>query len=398
MTGHGQVVGGPIDNRQLAGLRRQWLLVAAAYALVLAAGYAAMLRVWPAPDALRWLLLASATMLVQMVVLWWALQFNHRPEQAALFPTIGIANGMTLARGLLTCLLAGFLFGPQPLGSLAWVPAILYMAERFIDFFDGFVARYTRRETKLGGILDIEFDGLGILIAVGLGIQYGRLPIWYLLLGLGRQLFVLGMWIRARLGKPNHDMTVSDHRRVIAGIQTSFIAVVLWPIWTAQVALYAAWIFAVPLVLSFGRDWLVVSGVLDPASAGYQRVRREAKRVVEGWLPLVARVAGTALAVMLFWPIATFAPGGSAGTILLAGLVVLATLCFLLGIVSRVAALAIAFLAGFHAAGAGLNLDNALLLACAVLVLHTGGGLLALWQPEEYYVHAKLGARREDGA
>jgi hypothetical protein len=31
-------------------------------------------------------------------------------------------------------------------------------------------------------------------------------------------------------------------------------------------------------------------------------------------------------------------------------------------------------------------------------VLHTGGGLLALWQPEEYYVHAKLGARREDGA
>lgn len=394
MTGHGQLVGGPIDHQRLAGLRRQWLLVAAAYALVLGGGYAAMLRVWPAPDALRWLLLASATMLVQMVVLWWALQFNHRPDQAALFPTIGIANGMTLARGLLTCLLAGFLFGPQPQGALAWAPAILYMAERFIDFFDGFVARYTRRETKLGGILDIEFDGLGILIAVGLGIQYGRLPIWYLLLGLGRQLFVLGMWIRTRLGKPNHDMTVSDHRRVIAGIQTSFIAVVLWPIWTTQVAMYAAWLFAVPLVLSFVRDWLVVSGVLDPASTGYRRVRGDAKRVVESWLPLVARVAGTALAAMLLWPLAVSAQW-STWAFVLAGLV---TACFLLGILSRVAALAIAFLAGFNAISAGLNLDNALLLACTVLVLHTGGGLLALWQPEEYYVHAKLGARREDGA
>lgn len=398
MTGHGQLAGGPIYNQRLAGLRRQWLLVAAAYALVLAAGYAAMLRVWPAPDALRWLLLASATMLVQMVVLWWALQFNHRPDQVDLFATIGVANGMTLARGLLACLLAGFLFGPRPEGNLAWVPAILYMAERLIDFFDGFVARYTRRETKLGGILDIEFDGLGILIAVGLGIQYGRLPVWYLLLGLGRQLFVLGMWIRTRLGKPNHAMTVSDHRRVIAGIQTSFIAVVLWPIWTAQVAMYAAWLFAVPLVLSFLRDWFVVSGMLDPASASYQHVRRTAKRVVEGWLPLAARVTGSTLAVMLFWPIAASISSWDTGTILLASLTGLASLCFLLGISSRVAALVIAFLAGFHATGTGLSVDNALLLVCTVLVLHTGGGLLALWQPEEYYVHAKLGTRHEDAA
>ncbi|MCB0150907.1 MAG: CDP-alcohol phosphatidyltransferase family protein, partial [Caldilineaceae bacterium] len=274
-----------------------------------------------------------------------------------------------------------------------WAPAILYMAERVIDFFDGFVARYTRRETKLGGILDIEFDGLGILIAVGLGIQYGRLPAWYLILGLGRQLFVLGMWIRTRLGKPNYDMTASDHRRVIAGIQTSFIAVVLWPIWTVEVAMFAAWLFAVPLVLSFVRDWLVVSGVLDPASDGYRRARRDAKRIVERWLPLAARVGGAVLVVMLLWPLAASAQWG-AWAILLAGL---ATLCFLLGVLSRVAALAIAFLAGFNAVSAGLNLDNALLLACAVLVLHTGGGMLALWQPEEYYVHAKLGTRDEAG-
>jgi len=394
MTGQGQLADRATHDRRLASLRRQWLWVAAAYLIVLGSGYAGILRVWPAPDAARWLLLAVATMLVQMVILGWALQFNHRPDEAVLFPTLGMANGMTLARGILTCLMAGFLFGPQPQGALAWAPAILYMAERVIDFFDGFVARYTRRESKLGGILDMEFDGLGILIAVGLGIQYGRLPVWYLILGLGRQLFVLGMWIRTRLGKPNFDMTASDHRRVIAGIQTSFIAVVLWPTWTVEVAMFTAWLFAVPLVLSFVRDWFVVSGVLAPLSAPYRRVRRDAKRVVEQWLPLVARAGGTALAILLLWPLAE-SEQWNVWAILLTGLMIV---CFLLGILSRGAALAIAFLAGFHAVHAGLNPDNALLLACAVLVLHTGGGMLALWQPEEYYVHAKLGTRNEASA
>lgn len=393
MREQGQLAGEVPNSRRLIGLRWQFLGVAGIYVVVLGSGYAGMTRVWPAPDATRWLLLAIATMLVQMAVLWWALQFNHRPDGGSIFPTIGIANGMTLARGLLACLMAGFLLGPQPPDALAWAPALLYMAERVIDFFDGFVARYTRRETKLGGILDMEFDGLGILIAVGLGIQYDRLPVWYLILGLGRQLFVLGMWIRARLGKPNHDMTHSDHRRVIAGIQTSFIAIVLWPIWTMQVTLFAAWLFAVPLVLSFVRDWFVVSDVLDPVSTRYRRVRHNAKRIVEHWLPLMARAGGATLAGILLWPLAESGPW-DAWAILLAGL---AVLCFLLGILSRVAALAIAFLAGFHAVNAGLNLDNALLLACAVLVLHTGGGMLALWQPEEYYVHAKLGTRDEAG-
>lgn len=80
------------------------------------------------------------------------------------------------------------------------------MSERAIDFFDGFVARYTSRETRLGAILDIEFDGLGILIAVGLAIQYGHLPPWYLILGMARQLFILGIWLRRRLGKPVREL------------------------------------------------------------------------------------------------------------------------------------------------------------------------------------------------
>lgn len=376
------------ERRFLTGLRRQWLYVAVIYAAALGAGYWLMQRVWPAADAVQWLALALATMAVQMIVLWWALRFNHHPDGDALFPDLGVANGMTLTRGLLTCLMAGFLFGPNPMGWLAWAPPLLYMTERIIDFFDGFVARYTSRETKLGAILDMEFDGLGILIAVGLAIQYGHLPVWYLVLGLGRQLFVLGIWIRQRLNWPVRDLPPSDHRRLIAGFQTGFISIVLWPVWTTEVAMFAAWLFAAPLIFSFGRDWLAVSTTIDADSAHYQDVRRRAKAIVEEWLPPLVRLTGALLTGWLIWQ-------GDSLPLALTALATVAALSMVLGVIGRAGALALAFVAAFSAVATGLRFDNALLLTCAVIVLHLGSGRFALWQPEEYYLHAKLGARNE---
>lgn len=374
------------ERRFLTGLRRQWLYVAVIYAATLGAGYWLMQRVWPATDAVQWLALALATMAVQMIVLWWALRFNHHPDGDALFPDLGVANGMTLTRGLLTCLMAGFLFGPNPMGWLAWAPALLYMTERVIDFFDGFVARYTSRETKLGTILDMEFDGLGILIAVGLAIQYEHLPIWYLILGLGRQLFVLGIWIRQRLNWPVRDLPPSDHRRLIAGFQTGFISIILWPVWTTEVAMFAAWLFAAPLIFSFGRDWLAVSTTIDADSAHYQDVRRRAKAIVEEWLPPLMRLTGALLTGWLIWQ-------GDSLPLALTALAMVAALSMVLGVIGRAGALALAFVAAFSAVAIGLRFDNALLLTCAVIVLHLGSGRFALWQPEEYYLHAKLGVR-----
>jgi CDP-diacylglycerol--glycerol-3-phosphate 3-phosphatidyltransferase len=327
-------------------------------------------------------------MVVQMVVLWWALQFNHHPDGAALFHDLGLANGMTLTRGLLACLLAGFLFGPTPKGWLAWAPAVLYMTERVIDFFDGFVARYTRRETRLGAILDMEFDGLGILIAVGLAIQYDHLPAWYLLLGLGRQLFIFGIWVRQRLGWTVFDLSPSDHRRLIAGFQTGFISIVLWPIWTPEVAQFAAWLFAVPLLFSFGRDWLVVSDTIAAESTRYQHARRRAKLIFEQWLPPLVRLSGAALTLSMMMQGGALADG-------LVWFAAPGALLLVLGVVGRAAALTLAFVAAFSAVQFGLHPDNSLLLACAVYILHLGSGRLALWTPEEYYLHARLGARDE---
>ena len=153
------------DAPPLRSLRWQGLIVTAFYCMAVALFYSYLRQAWPDVDARWWLSLATVATAVQLMIFWWGLRFNHPPNRTILFPRLGYANSMTLTRGLLTCLLAGFLFNPQPQDSFAWIPAILYTVERLLDYFDGFVARVTERETKLGAILDMEFDGLGILIA-----------------------------------------------------------------------------------------------------------------------------------------------------------------------------------------------------------------------------------------
>ena len=233
---------------------------------------------------------------------------------------------------------------------------------------------------------------------MALAIQYGKLPLWYLILGFGRQLFVLGMWLRQRRGLPVYDLPPSEQRRIIAGLQTGFITVVLWPALSAEVTWLAGYLFAVPLIFSFGRDWLVVSGVFDANSAAYRRERQRAKTIVEGWLPLAARILGGGLTFVLLWQGASAAgfaalgtswPGFGFGGALLGGL---AALLMLFGIVGRVAALVLAAVVSVLIQGMGLTWANGLLLTCTIVVLHLGSGRFALWQPEEPFLHTKLGA------
>jgi CDP-diacylglycerol--glycerol-3-phosphate 3-phosphatidyltransferase len=399
------------DRQSINRLRWRWFLVAAAYGLTLFLGYQFLLQIWQSGSERQWLVTATLLMVVQMVILWRSLPHNHPPSEERLFPFLGYGNGMTLTRGLCTCLLAGFLFLPRPTHALAWAPAILYSLERLIDYFDGYVARITRQETRLGAILDIEFDGLGILIAIALAIQYGQLPLWYLVLGLARQLFVAGLWWRKQRDLPVLDLPPSDHRRLIAGFQTSFISVTLWPILSPQITLPTGYLFAIPLIFSFGRDWLVVSTLVDANSTLYQKSRCWIKQLFEEWLPLVARFVGVALTVWLLWQAAPdFARWATAlsamgwGAQSFAFVVVLicwgtAIPMLALGMMGRVAALAIFGLACLDILATGLRWeDNGLLLVCAVIVVHLGSGRRALWRPEEPLLHMRLGDQVKGGA
>ncbi len=390
----------------LSSLRRRWVGVALLYGGAWWLGYQLLQAFWRAPLADRWRIFSAVMLVLLLGMLWRGLRNNRQNESSILWPTFGYGNGLSLARGGLLILLAGFLFLPRPTIALTWLPALLYTADRIIDLFDGYLARVTGRESKLGAMLDIELDGLGLLVVVLLGVQYGLLPPWYLILAGSRQLFVAGMWLRTRWGKPNRPLPPSDNRRVIAGFQTGFLSVMLWPIMTPEITNLLAILFAIPLFYSFGRDWLVVSYLIDSHSAAYTRGRGLIKAFFEQWLGLGLRIVGTLLVLQLLWQgFPTFAQwtpilvqmgwGDAFGLrISLALIMAAATLAFGVGYAPRVAGLLLVAFAilNIHATSFGWN-NSTLLLVCAMIVAHLGSGPWSSWQPEDRFLRTQMGGQ-----
>ncbi len=273
----------------LSSLRRRWAVVAAVWLVVWLGFYVGLRPVWPHSE--RWLVLSGVVLAYELWLLWRNLPDNHRAGESALLPTLGAGNTLSLVRGLGIGLLAGFLFGPWPPGALAWVIVLIYTVVDLADYFDGYLARRANHVTPLGGALDIEFDGLGTLVVILLAVSFGQLPVWYLALGLARYLFVFGLWLRRRLGRPIQDIPPSVHRRVFAGLQMGFLSVVLWPILPRSMAVIAGSLYAAATGLGFLRDWFVASGVLNPATPAYRRTQSRVYRLLARVLPPLWRLA-----------------------------------------------------------------------------------------------------------
>lgn len=344
---------------------------------------------WQAGYGLRWALQASGVVLYVLGVLWRGLAANHRLGEAALLPGLGWGNALTLLRGVLVAGLVGFLFLPEPAGWLAWIPGIFYTVANATDFFDGYLARKTNHVTRLGELLDMSLDGLGVLVAVALAVQYGRLPAWYLLVGLARYLFLVGLWLRRRRNQPVYDLPSSVARRVLAGFQMGFLAVMLWPLFGPPGTFLAAALFGIPFLIGFGRDWLFVAGILQPQESALNRWLA----LLSAWLSLLLRLAVAALqAGPLLERYARF-PGLPA---LVLGVTILETLCLvllLLGVLSRVTAILALILLGINQLLAPLSLAQMLLAAVYTGILFLGPGAYALWKPEEYLVYHRAGER-----
>ncbi len=391
----------------LVRLRLHWGGILLFYLFLLWLGYEWLSRAWSPGPARWWGLMAAGVLAYGLGLLWYGLEDNRRQGEKSLLPGLGAGNLLTLLRGLAIGLLAGFLFLPRPIeGLLAWMPAILYTLLSILDYVDGYVARVTNQATVLGERLDGAFDALGLLVAVGLAVWYGQLPGWYLLLGLSKYLFLIGLWGRRRQGKPIYDLPPSHARRNMAGFQMGFITVILWPLFSPPGTTLAGLVFAVPLLAGFLRDWLVVSGRLDPASKRYQSFRRSSKQVVQGWLPVLLRGMLVAASLYFLWPIVA---NDSARHLLLAwpgspwpyftadllgGLAVLTTLMVGLGVLGRVAALGLLAPTAMTVVATDLHLLNGFLLAGTIALMLLGSGRFSLWQPEEAVISRRAGEKR----
>jgi CDP-diacylglycerol--glycerol-3-phosphate 3-phosphatidyltransferase len=181
----------------------------------------------------------------------------------------GLANGVTILRGGLYAVVAGFVVVPPSTG-LAWVPAVCYGTGAVLDRLDGAMARTVGEQTELGTRLDMAFDTFGFGAAPLVAVLWGRLPVWYLSISAARYLFLAAIYWRRYRNRPVFDTPDSNLGKYLAGGQMGFITVALVP--TVPVA--AIWTVApfvlAPSLLVFGRDFLAISGRLPEPFAGGQ--------------------------------------------------------------------------------------------------------------------------------
>jgi CDP-diacylglycerol--glycerol-3-phosphate 3-phosphatidyltransferase len=292
-----------------AGLRRRWRATVGVFAVAAGVVAIALFQVFDVRTAALWLVAAAPVFGYELWFLSRTLDRNHAPDAAgevgddaagevgddapdavgdesadeagnepgrrdgdgadtaaeeparSPVPTLGIANAVTLGRGWLYAVVAGFLLVVPPIDSAwRWVPVACYGAGAALDWVDGALARTAGRRSELGEKLDMAFDTLGFLVAPLVAVVWGRLPVWYLSISVARYLFKAGRgWRRAR-GLAVYDLPASRVRRPLAGLQMAFITAALLPVVPVAAVRPAAAVVVVPSLVVFVRDYLVVSG------------------------------------------------------------------------------------------------------------------------------------------
>ncbi|WP_144799656.1 CDP-alcohol phosphatidyltransferase family protein [Halorubrum depositum] len=233
--------------------------------LVAAVALAALLlRLFPADATGRWGLSPAVVAGVCWAGQLWYVGYGLDPEGITggfwrrLF---GLANTVTLVRGALYAVVAGFIVAP-PETALAWIPALCYGTGVALDNLDGTVARTVGRETEIGRRLDMAFDTFGFVAAPLVAVAWGLLPVWYLSISAARYVFRGAVWLRRARGLPVGDLPDSDLGKYLAGVQMIFVTVALVPPAPTDLVWALAPVVLAPSLAVFTRDYLAVSGRL----------------------------------------------------------------------------------------------------------------------------------------
>jgi len=342
----------------------------------------------------------TAALLVYGWIRWGrALALNHPPQDPRLRPSLGAANRLTLMRGGLIAVLAAFLFQPEVAGDgvAGWAPATLYIAAAALDGVDGFLARLTGSETRLGECLDTEVDALGLLIAATLLVWVGKAPAAYLCVGLGYYALQAAKSARRKSGRPVAPVQPRAEARLVAGCAMGFTGAALLPLFEPAATQPVALIMSAALLAGFGRDWLVLCGLAAPDGRPLNRALARADRALVRLLPIVLRaaaVAGILLLLSRSRAAEAVAPLSTAWGALLGTCASL--LAF--GVMTRLAGLAAALVAACAMSGPRPGIEWGAVLCCGMALLMTGAGPLKLWQPEDRFCMHRLGGHAPPGS
>ncbi|NPA91697.1 MAG: CDP-alcohol phosphatidyltransferase family protein [Chloroflexi bacterium] len=347
------------------------------------AAWAAHIWAWPRATCAIGL---SAILAAHVIHEAWRHQhLNRAAAHTDPYPTLGPANLITAGRGLLIALMAGFLCSGAAPSPLRWAPGILFTLNILADFADGIVARVTRRPSLLGAHLDMHLDSLGVLIAAILVVRLGQMPWWYALVGLARYIFLAGEALLRALGRPIRPLPPSPTRRALAGVQMTFLALALYPVFTPPATEIVGTFLFLPFILGFVRDFLAIAGWTWPVESAWFRLttwRRHA-------LPLTRWLTGS----LLLWY--TWAAYPTLRAYLPLHVIILQTLVALLllsGITARLDAALILAIVALHTTLLPGHTLHLLLAAGGTAILLWGGGRYSLWTPDETLFLTRLGA------
>ena len=194
--------------------------------------------------SVMWAVLVYAGMVV--------LVLRHWPDQGQ---SLGVANRITLGRGLLVAVLAGATAGFPTLAPHAGVLALVALVALALDGVDGWAARRWHCASEFGARFDMELDAFLMLVLCALLWVLDKAGMWVFAIGGMRYLFVVATRVWPWLAAP---LPPSQRRKVVCVWQIGSLLVCLLPGVrgsSAQILLGAALAL---LVWSFALDvrWL----------------------------------------------------------------------------------------------------------------------------------------------
>ncbi len=339
---------------------------------------------WQASFAQTWFLYASLAHLTQLISLWRDFPKNHRPGEKELLPEFGWGSIISFIRMIAISLLWGFLFVPEAPGLMAWLPAFIFLAANFSDLFDGYLARKNDHVTILGQKLDLELDGRGILVATLLAFHYGRVPWWYLSIGLARYIFAFGLEWRKRRGRANFELKPHENRRALAGSLMGFSTAMLVPIFSPPETKLVASLFMIPFMANFIVDWWQVSG----RERIYQRWTLFWTKFLGRFRPKGMFIARLLLGLMVLWRITNF-PLSNAFT----AIELLLALAIFFGFMARTASALLLIESGFRQLATTLGPSDWVIFILATALFFLGSGNFSHYSPEERWIGQRPGER-----
>lgn len=338
--------------------------------------------------------LSSSIWFFSMWQTWKRAELNRPSNNTAPYLDLGWANGLTLVRAGLISLTGGFLLQAEPAGIFLWLPGLFYGLAALLDRVDGFVARRTGRTSLLGSELDTVFDALGLLVAPLVAIQFGKLHWSFLAVSLAYYVFMFGLYWRQYHQRPTYPLLPSQLRRAFAGFQMGVVALIMLPVFSANITELLGVAFMLPILMGFVVDWLVVSGRIDGTHPNSQAVILRIELLGKNLLqPALRFTTGLLIFSLLFFNTRlfdAFAFGINLSSAMQISLTILAIL-IIFGMAARIAALALIIALCYLFREQTIFWYQGLLLFATSWLLLLGPGNYCLWRGDDLWIN-----RQED--